>query len=167
MHRIPHVHHPSPVPLFSSACLASAYSHVNRALRVHWRSHLKEKPLVHLLSGCSSVCAKMWHLGRKTSLHIKKKVAEMVMGGQWSDKSTPLHRAPTKYLAATCLLPGVGRDMRPVSEWGGRLNDFTSPFQLQQLPIYIVMQIHGLSQMVLFQHRGCMEIWLFIPSTAL
>lgn len=65
-----------------------------------------------------------------------------------------------------CLLPGVRREMRPVREWGGWLNDFTSPFQLQQLPIYIVMQIHGLSQMVLFQHRGCIEIWLFIPSTS-
>lgn len=29
----------------------------------------------------------------------------------------------------------------PTCQGGGRLNDFTSPFQLQQLPIYIVMQI--------------------------
>lgn len=83
-------------------------------------------------------------------------------GGQSSDKSAPAYRVPAKCL---CLLPGVGSEIRPVREWGGWLNDFTSPFQLQQLPIYIVMQIHGLSQMVLFQHRGCIEIWLFIPST--
>lgn len=72
----------------------------------------------------------------------------------------------TNKVPCACLLHGVGTEMRPVREWGVWLNDFTSPFQLQQLPIYIVMQIHGLSQMVLFQHRGCIEIWLFIPSTS-
>lgn len=61
---------------------------------------------------------------------------------------------------------GRGGGIQPVREWGGWLNDSTSPFQLQQLPIYIVMQIHGPSQMVLFQHRGCTEIWLFIHSTS-
>lgn len=60
----------------------------------------------------------------------------------------------------------VWREKCDLSEQEGWLSDFTSPFQLQQLPIYIVMQIHGLSQMVLFQHRGCIEIWIFIPNTS-
>lgn len=59
-----------------------------------------------------------------------------------------------------------GTGLWPVREWGAGSNTRRHPFQLQQLPIYIVMQIHGLSQMVLFQHRGCIEIWLFIQGTS-
>lgn len=139
---------------------------MNRALRVHWRSHLKEKPLVHMLSGCS-MWAKMWHLKKKkkNACVLKKdRVGRRMGGGSHPTKvrqRTVRQQSALRLPAAACR-----REIRPVREWGGWLNDFTSPFQLQQLPIYIVMQIHGLSQMVLFQHRGCIEIWLFIPSTS-
>lgn len=108
----------------------------------------------------------VWRCGiwKKASSRVKKRRGGGE-GGQSSDKKYASVPCANKVPRA-CLLPGVGREMRPVREWGGWLNDFTSPFQLQQLPIYIVMQIHGLSQMVLFQHRGCREIWLFIPSTS-
>lgn len=120
------------------------------------------------------VCVETWHL-KDDGLVCRRKIKKRHGGGggvEWGwrggaveqQKSTPAHRAPTKCLAPACCLVWGGRC--DLSEWGGWLNDFTSPFQLQQLPIYIVMQIHGLSQMVLFQHRGCTEIWLFIPSTS-
>lgn len=115
---------------------------------------------IKLLHVCGDVAfEKRW------ACMLKKDKVEDVGGageGQPSDKSTPAYRTPTK-----CLAPAwCGEGRCDLSVWGGWLNDFTSPFQLQQLPIYIVMQIHGLSQMVLFQHRGCIEIWLFIPSTS-
>lgn len=98
-------------------------------------------------------------------LREEEKKWQWGLGGGWQSSDKKVRRRALCQQSAT-RLPGVGSEIRPVREWGGWLNDFTSPFQLQQLPIYIVMQIHGLSQMVLFQHRGCTEIWLFIPSTS-
>lgn len=151
-----------PPSLLASRSLLCTYTYMNRALRVHWRSHLKEKPLVHTLSGCS-MCVEMWHLKKRRACVLKK---DEVEGGRAVERQKYASVPCANKVPRACLLPGVGREMRPVREWGGWLNDFTSPFQLQQLPIYIVMQIRGLSQMVLFQHRGCIEIWLFIPSTS-
>lgn len=161
--------------LLVSSC---AYSHINRAPRVRPRSHLKGgEPPVHTLSGCS-MCVEIWLFllrgGGGQALGVKKERdgAE----GRWGSQATKVRQHTARQqsvsrLPAACRGEGRGRGeggggFWPVREWGGWLNDFTSPFQLQQLPIYIVMQIHGLSQMVLFQHRGCIEIWLFIPSTS-
>lgn len=155
-------------PLCSSPCLQCTYSYMNRALRVHWRSHLKEKPLVHVYAiRLLHVCVRCGIWKKKKKKKRRACVLKKRRGwGRAVERQKYASVPCANKVPCACLLPGVGREMRPVREWGGWLNDFTSPFQLQQLPIYIVMQIHGLSQMVLFQHRGCIEIWLFIPSTS-
>lgn len=58
----------TPPPRRSSSCLLCTYLYMNRALRVHWRLHLKEKPLVHTLSGCS-----MSGIWKKTSVLKKRR----------------------------------------------------------------------------------------------
>ena len=79
------------------------------------RSHRKEEPPVN----------KKWQ--KKKKQKAKKKY--------WGGGSQATWDGGTE--------EGRGRGTQPVREWGGWLNDSTSPFQLQQLPIYIVMQIHG------------------------
>lgn len=156
-----------------------AYSHINRAPRVRPRSHLKGEATGVYAIGPLHVCRDLaFSFKKKTrggqALGVKKKrdgAEGRRRGGGAAGRQKYASVLRASKVSRACLLPDVGRGGEgggfwPVREWGGWLNDFTSPFQLQQLPIYIVMQIHGLSQMVLFQHRGCIEIWLFIPSTS-
>lgn len=88
------------------------------------------------------------------------------LGFQWGSQATKVQQHNRCLAAAWLSWGGGGGGSLTCQRVRGWLKDSASPFQLQQLPIYIVMQIHGLSQMVLFQHRGCIEIWLFIPSTS-
>lgn len=104
-------------------------------------------------------------------LEKKETGCDGVLRGWGSSQATKVQRR-NRCLAAAWLAVCRGEAGRgggglwPVREWGAGSKTRRHPFQLQQLPIYIVMQIHGLSQMVLFQHRGCIEIWLFIQGTS-
>lgn len=161
-----HLLSPSPPPIPPPHTLLSMN-------KVHWRSHLSRKPLMHTLSGLH--CARrMWKCGiwRRRACVLKKTRDECEGWGKKQKSEGKYDGVPLANKAPTvCLLPGScgstrereGRRDLSGSE-GGWLNDSISPFQLQQLPIYIVMQIQCVSQMVLFQHRGCIKIWLFIHS---
>lgn len=91
---LPAVCHPSHHLLFACLLVSCApYQHMNTALRVQSRSHLKEKPACTRYRAAPCV----WRSGiwgregkKKASSHVKKRQGGMGgVGGQWSDKSTP------------------------------------------------------------------------------
>lgn len=159
--------------------LPVTYSDVNAAEaspQISYDRNAASENAMKLLHWCPhlALCFILLFLFFKAELYVleKKDRVRCRFKGSWGSGGAA-RRQKYDGVTAVLTLPGcrcVGRRGGVGAGGGGRggsltcqrvrgwLKDSASPFQLQQLPIYIVMQIHGPSQMVLFQHRGCIEI---------
>lgn len=128
----------TPPPLCSSPCFLCTYSHLSDALKVHWRSHLKAKTLVHTPSSCC-MCVEMWHLKKDERACFKKRQG----GGCGGCRGGAVERQKcasvphTDKVPCACLLPGVGKGDATCQYEGAGWMTSHHPFSSSNFPFIL------------------------------
>jgi len=127
-----------PPLLLASLSPVHLLSHVNRASEGSLKIASERGAAGAYAIGPAPRVWRRWHLKNENNFKKDEIDKGCVCGGCVGGvgRATTVRRCAARQQSDLRLrlpLPGVGREMQPVRKWGGWLNDFTSPFQLQQL----------------------------------